>query len=48
MWNLWKERCCRVFDNKAMSVIHLQHVIRNDVEQWSFARRALCPDEAPG
>jgi hypothetical protein len=47
-WNLWKERCRRVFDNKAMSATQLQQVTKIDVGHWSFSRRALCADKAPG
>jgi hypothetical protein len=45
MWNLWKERCRRVFDNKAMLASQLQQEIKNDVGEWSIARRAIQHDE---
>jgi hypothetical protein len=32
-WNIWKERCWRVFDNKGMTEGQLQALIRQDVEQ---------------
>jgi hypothetical protein len=45
MWNQWKERCRRVFDNKAMSASQLQQEIKNDVRLWTIARRTINTDE---
>ena len=42
-WNLWKERCRRVFDNKAMDVQHLLDSIKDDIQSLQFARED--PDE---
>jgi hypothetical protein len=39
VWNLWKERCRRLYDNKAMTLVQLQAVIRFDVELHNTARR---------
>jgi hypothetical protein len=39
IWNLWKERCRRVYDNTALTEVQLQEAIRADVDQW---RRAWC------
>ncbi|TVU02801.1 hypothetical protein EJB05_51684, partial [Eragrostis curvula] len=33
-WNLWKERCRRVFDNKALPADQLVTVIRQDLQAW--------------
>jgi hypothetical protein len=41
MWNIWKERCRQAFDNKAMLASQLQQEIKNDVGQWTVARRAI-------
>jgi hypothetical protein len=45
MWNLWKERCRRVFQNKAMTSDQLMQQIKNDVLQWNVAWRGLGPEE---
>jgi hypothetical protein len=34
VWNIWKEWCWRVYDNKALSTSQLQEAIRSDVRQW--------------
>jgi hypothetical protein len=39
VWNLWKERCRRLYDNKAMPLAQLQAVIRLDVKLHNTARR---------
>jgi hypothetical protein len=39
-WNIWKGRCHRVFNNKAMTETQLQNVINNDVDQWRATWRA--------
>jgi hypothetical protein len=44
-WNIWKERCRRVFDNKAMTESQLQNVIKNDVDQWRIAWRHIDSDQ---
>jgi hypothetical protein len=31
VWNIWKERCRRVFDNRKMQANHLLAVIKDDV-----------------
>jgi hypothetical protein len=41
MWNLWKERCRRVFQNKAMTSDQLVQQIKNDVHQCNIAWRGL-------
>ncbi|KAF8653131.1 hypothetical protein HU200_062575 [Digitaria exilis] len=33
-WNIWKERCRRVFDNKEMMVSQLVILIRQDISNW--------------
>jgi hypothetical protein len=38
-WNLWKERCRRVFDNKGLTATDLQGLIVHDVAQWCAAWR---------
>jgi hypothetical protein len=38
-WNIWKERCRHVFDNKAMTPAQLMSIIREDVLQWHIAWR---------
>jgi hypothetical protein len=35
-----KERCRRVFDNRAMQANHLLSVIKDDVHQWNLAWRS--------
>jgi len=39
VWNLWKERCRRVFDNKAMSQVQLTAIIKSDITNYSLAHR---------
>jgi hypothetical protein len=39
VWNLWKERCRRVFDNRAMPVNQLLSIIKEDVRLWRIAWR---------
>ncbi|KAF8731670.1 hypothetical protein HU200_000388 [Digitaria exilis] len=36
-WNIWKERCRRVFDNKAMSMPQLVLLIKQDIQNWHMA-----------
>jgi hypothetical protein len=36
-WNLWKERCQRVFDNKALAHEAIHMIIKQDVQQWYLA-----------
>jgi hypothetical protein len=36
-WNIWKERCRRVFDNNNLDVVPLQGLILHDVAQWQAA-----------
>jgi hypothetical protein len=38
-WNLWKERCRHVFDNKGRAATDLQGLIVHDVAQWCTAWR---------
>jgi hypothetical protein len=33
-WNIWKKRCLRLFDNKALTASQLQQIIRDDVAHW--------------
>ncbi|KAF8693487.1 hypothetical protein HU200_038884 [Digitaria exilis] len=33
-WNIWKERCRRVFDNKEMTVPQLVLLIKQDIQNW--------------
>jgi hypothetical protein len=42
-WNLWKERCRRVYDNSALTEAQLQEAIRVDVVQWNKAWRISDP-----
>jgi hypothetical protein len=39
IWNIWKERCRQVFDNKGVPAQQLQATIRLDVAQWRIAWR---------
>jgi hypothetical protein len=36
-WNIWKERCHRVFENKACMTHQLTQIIKDDVAQWHRA-----------
>ena len=36
-WNLWKERCRRVFDNKARTTQELLRDINNDIQMHRLA-----------
>jgi hypothetical protein len=38
VWNIWKERCRRLYDNKAMTTSQLQTIIRLDVELYNTSR----------
>jgi hypothetical protein len=38
-WNIWKERCRRVFENKATIPTQLINIIKDDVQQWIIVRR---------
>jgi hypothetical protein len=38
-WNIWKERCKRVFGNKATTPTQLINIIKDDVQQWIIVRR---------
>jgi hypothetical protein len=40
VWNVWKERCRRVFDNRGLTAAQLQVIIRQDVEQWNATMRS--------
>jgi hypothetical protein len=40
VWNIWKERCRRVFDLRAMAANLIQSSIRTDVQQWRIAWRS--------
>jgi hypothetical protein len=35
VWHLWKERCRRIFDNKALQPNVLATAVKLDVQQWS-------------
>jgi hypothetical protein len=37
IWTIWKERCHRDFDNKALTDFQLQERIKADVSQWVLA-----------
>jgi hypothetical protein len=37
IWNIWKERCRPVYDNKAMTGSQLLQMIKLDVEQFAKA-----------
>jgi hypothetical protein len=37
LWNLWKERCKRLCDNKSLTGSQLQSIIRPDVTQYNTA-----------
>ena len=37
-WNIWKERCRRVFDNKALPPNHLAQLILQDVAAYRQTR----------
>jgi hypothetical protein len=39
IWNIWKERCRRMYDNRAMTQIQLQSTIQLDVAQYAMAWR---------
>jgi hypothetical protein len=47
VWNIWKERCRRVFDNKGISEAQLQEAIRQDVQQCLIAWRPEHQNGAP-
>ena len=38
IWNIWKERCRRVYDNKALTATHLTCLIQQDVAALRLAR----------
>jgi hypothetical protein len=38
-WNLWKERCRRVFDNKEVGVSQLVIFIKEDMTNWHLAHQ---------
>nr|CAB3446818.1 unnamed protein product [Digitaria exilis] len=37
VWNIWKKRCRRVFDNKELSVPQLVLLIKQDIHNWHTA-----------
>jgi len=41
VWNLWEERCKRVFDNKAHSQQELLETIKNDLQLLQLAQEEL-------
>jgi hypothetical protein len=43
---VWKERCRRKFDNRAMQPSALQEVIKGDVQQWQIAWSRAVVDAA--
>ncbi|CAM0146855.1 unnamed protein product [Urochloa decumbens] len=40
-WNIWKERCRRVFDNKAITANQLIDLINQDVAAYKAARESI-------
>jgi hypothetical protein len=40
VWNIWKERCRRVFDNNDLDAVVLQGLILHNVVQWQAAWRS--------
>ncbi|KAF8715442.1 hypothetical protein HU200_027092 [Digitaria exilis] len=36
-WNIWKERCRRVFDHKSLTISQLILLIRQDIQNWQTA-----------
>jgi hypothetical protein len=40
-WNIWKERCRRIYDNKAMSVNQLICTIKSDTDIYQVAWRQM-------
>jgi hypothetical protein len=44
IWNLWKERCRRIFDNRVMTENQLSLQIKLDVQLWHTAHRT--PNDA--
>jgi hypothetical protein len=40
VWNIWKERCRRVYDKRALTADHLLSKIMADVQQWFLAWRS--------
>jgi hypothetical protein len=43
IWNIWKERCRRVYGNTALTKVQLQEAIRADVDKWRRAWRLSYP-----
>jgi hypothetical protein len=41
IWNIWKEQCRRVYDNKAMTETQLTALIRQEVAVFRQAMEAL-------
>ena len=37
VWNLWKERCRRVFDNKTQTPIQVASLIQQDILLYAMA-----------
>jgi hypothetical protein len=37
IWDIWKERCHRVFDNTVSTDLQLQDQIKTDMSQWLVA-----------
>lgn len=44
-WNLWKERCRRVFDNKALSPTDLTAIISQDIALYRQAHILEASDD---
>uniref|UniRef100_A0A0A9C0S7 Uncharacterized protein n=1 Tax=Arundo donax TaxID=35708 RepID=A0A0A9C0S7_ARUDO len=39
-WNIWKERCRRIFQAKSLAITQLSHLIQQDVAAQQMARTA--------
>ncbi|KAF8695074.1 hypothetical protein HU200_037682 [Digitaria exilis] len=42
-WNIWKERCRRVFDNKELDVNQLVVSIKQDIANWNMTHN-ICEE----
>jgi len=46
-WNLWKERCRRIFDNRALTQDQLVTVITSDIANYYIAAHATVGASLP-